>query len=353
MKKPKHVHGYTDRHGKARFYVRRKGCRQVPLPGLPWAPEFMTAYEAAMAGAAPAFPDVKKRAGTVAALVHLYVNSNAFKSELAAETQRTRGSILRRFAREYGDNPVALLRPEHVKAMFEKKKAKRFAARNWLKNVRALMLFAIDAGTIKEDPTAGIKNLSGKSDGHRTWTEEDIALFEARWPIGSRERLAMTLGLYTGQRRGDVIRMGRQDVRDGVIAVRQEKTGVKLAIPVHPELKAILDAAPADTLLFLTTAQGRPLTDTAFGNWFHGACLAAGVPPKSSFHGLRKAACRRLAEAGCSANVIASISGHQTLKEIERYTKAADQARMARAGMATLVEQQLANLADPLAISTK
>jgi integrase len=53
-----------------------------------------------------------------------------------------------------------------------------------------------------------------------------------------------------------------------------------------------------------------------------------------SAHGLRKAACRRLAEAGCSANEIAAISGHASLREVERYTRAADQERMARNAMA-------------------
>jgi integrase len=56
--------------------------------------------------------------------------------------------------------------------------------------------------------------------------------------------------------------------------------------------------------------------------------------PHCSAHGLRKAACRRLAEAGCSANEIASISGHASLREVERYTKQADQARMAVNAMA-------------------
>ena len=144
--------------------------------------------------------------------------------------------------------------------------------------------------------------------------------------------------LYTAQRRSDVVKMGRQHIRAGVVHVRQQKTGTMLAIPVHPSLQAVLDASPSEHLTFLTTAYGKPFTAAGFGNWFRDQCDAAGLPAHCAAHGLRKAACRRLAEAGCSANVIASISGHTTLREVERYTKAADQERMARQGMAAIIK---------------
>ena len=196
------------------------------------------------------------------------------------------------------------------------------------------MQFGIGTRLIATDPTAGIKNLSGKTDGFRTWNEDDIAAFEARHPIGTRERLALALLVYTAQRRGDVVRMGRQHIRNAtaMIDVKQQKTGTKLAIPIHPDLQAVLDATPSGHLTFLTTAFGKPFAAAGFTNWFREACNAAGLPRGTSAHGLRKAACRRLAEAGCSANVIAAISGHKSLREVERYTIAANQERMARMG---------------------
>ena len=57
-----------------------------------------------------------------------------------------------------------------------------------------------------------------------------------------------------------------------------------------------------------------------------------------SAHGLRKATGRRLAEIGCTAHQIASILGHASLSEVQRYTKAADRKRLAREAMAKLVE---------------
>jgi integrase len=139
--------------------------------------------------------------------------------------------------------------------------------------------------------------------------------------------------LYTGQRRGDVIRIGRQHIRDGVLQVRQQKTGHDLAIPIHETLAAIIAEAPADHLTLLTTQAGKPFSAGGFSNWFRDCCDEAGLPGHCSAHGLRKATARRLAEAGCTTHEIAAITGHATLSEVQRYTKAANQIRLARAAM--------------------
>ena len=306
MKAPKHVHGYIDRHGKARFYLRRKGCARVALPGLPWSPEFMAAYQDAMTSEAskPAPSARHIKPGTVASLVHSYLHSVAF-GELALETKRTRKNILRRFGNEHGDKRAAMLKRDHIVAMFTKMSGKRFAARNWLKTVRALMQFAIGDGSLKEDPTAGIKNMSGKTEGFRTWNEDDIAAFEARHLIGTRERLALALLLCTAQRRSDVVRMGRQHIRNGILHVRQAKTGAVLDIPVHPDLQAIIDATSGEHLTFLTSSKtGGPYVGNALSQQFRIWCDAAELPHCSA-HGLRKAACRR-----CRARSNGSIRRH-------------------------------------------
>jgi len=119
--------------------------------------------------------------------------------------------------------------------------------------------------------------------------------------------------------------------------VKQQKTGVTLAIPVLPDLQAVLDATPSQHLTFLVTATGKPYGGNAFSEQFRNWCDAAGLPTRCKPHGLRKAACRRFAEAECSGPEIMSISGHATLKELVRYTKAADQAKLARNAMAKAV----------------
>jgi integrase len=174
-----------------------------------------------------------------------------------------------------------------------------------------------------------------KGEGFRTWGEEEIAGFRRHHAKGTRARFAFELLLNTVQRRNDVIRMGPQHIRDGFLHVQQSKTGARLRLPIMPELQAALVANPTRHLTFLTTGNGKPFTSAGFGNWFRDVCNEAGLQGFSA-HGLRKAGCRRLAEAGCTAHEIMAWSGHRTLSEIELYTRAADQVAMARAAMAKM-----------------
>jgi integrase len=333
---PKFVHGFIDRHGKPRWYFRRAGFKQVRLPGLPWSPEFMSAYEAVLSETPrPEIGARRTKPGTVASAVAGYFGSATF-ANLAESTRRTRRQILERFRAEHGDKAIATLGKTHVERMVNAKAATPGAALNFLGALRALMRHAITVGLRADDPTVGIRGPKFKSAGFYTWTEADIAAFEAKHPVGTRARLALALLLYTAQRRADVVKMGRQHVRDGLIHVRQSKTGTTLAIPLHPELCRVLDATPAENMTFMTTTGGKPFHPDSFTHWFKRQCREAGLPVKASVHGLRKAACRRLAELGCSASVIASISGHSTLREVSRYTAAADQVRLARQGIEAL-----------------
>jgi integrase len=333
---PKFVHGFIDRHGKPRWYFRRAGFKQVRLPGLPWSPEFMSAYEALLSERPRLEIGARRtKPGTVAAAVAGYFGSAIF-ANLAESTRRTRRQILERFRAEHGDKAIATLGKTHVERMVNAKAATPGAALNFFGALRALMRHAITVGLRADDPTVGIRGPKFKSAGFYTWTEADIAAFEAKHPVGTRARLALALLLYTAQRRADVVKMGRQHVRDGLIHVRQSKTGTTLAIPLHPELCRVLDATPAENMTFMTTTGGKPFHPDSFTHWFKRQCREAGLPAEASVHGLRKAACRRLAELGCSASVIASISGHSTLREVSRYTAAADQVRLARQGIEAL-----------------
>jgi integrase len=332
-----YIHEFRDRHGKIRRYVRLPGGKRVPLTGSPGTEAFMAAYAAALAGEAPLVEIGASRTqpGTVNAAVISYFNSAAFQAG-APDTRRTRRNILERFRVENGDKRIGLLQRTHIERMVAAKVSTPSAARNFLNTLRALMAHCLTQGLIAADPTQGVKRAPVKTAGYRTWTEGDIAAFETKHPVGSRARLALALLLYTAQRRSDVVRLGRQHVRDGVLQLRQQKTGTTLVIPVHPELDSVLYATPSEHLTFLTTATGKPFSAAGFTNWFREMCNEAGLPRGTSAHGLRKAACRRLAEAGCSANVIASISGHASLREVQRYTAAADQVRMARSAIDTV-----------------
>ena len=221
---------------------------------------------------------------------------------------------------------------DHVRLIVSKRAATPGAANSVLQKLKVLIHFAIDNGWRKDDPTLRIKKFA-KGEFH-TWTEEEIARFEACWPVGTTERLAFALLLYTGQRRSDVVAMSWSDVRDGIISVVPLKTKrtsrVKLWIPIHPALQDVLDAAVPGVGTILKTTFGEAFTPNGFGSSFMPAKIdKAGLPKRCVTHGLRKAAARRLAEAGCTANEIAAITGHATLQEVSRYTKAAEQRRLA------------------------
>lgn len=338
---------YRDRHGRLRRYFRRRGQPDIALPGKPNSPEFIDAYNAARASLhAHAIGADRSAPGSVSGAIGAYYTYNGFLG-LAAGTQRARRGILEQFRREHGDKPLRLMTRGHLTKILGDKKP--FAARNWLMALRGLMQFAVEAGIRADDPTAGIDPARAKQGNIHTWTEAEIAQFEACHPLGSRARLAMALLLYTAQRRSDVIRMGPQHVRDGVLTLRQQKTGTPLAIPVHPELARVIAASPCGNLAFLVSgedapAPGAPLSNSGVGNAFRRWCDEAGLPATCSSHGLRKAACRRLAEAGCSAPQIAAISGHKSLREVQLYIAEADQARLARAAFEHLDNARVSNL---------
>ena len=249
---------------------------RVRLPGLPWSPSFMAAYEAALTGPRTAIGAGRIKPGSVAAVVAEYFDSQKFFGSKSAGTQRMRRGILERFRAAYGDRPFALLPSEWIETLLDAKPP--HAARSWLVTLRSLCQFAVKHGYLREDPTANIELASIKGDGFHTWTEDEIARFEAHHPIGSKPRLALALLLYTAQRRSDVVRMGRQHVKAGVLTVRQRKTGAELAIPVHAHLRAVLDATPNEHLTFLVTTTGKPYGGNAFSEQFRKWCDAAGLP---------------------------------------------------------------------------
>jgi integrase len=332
---PKFVQGFIDRHGKPRFYFRRAGFKSVALPGLPWSPEFMAAYELALARHPITIGTSRVLPGSIRALAVSYFGSNAFRS-MSAITQTDYRHAIDGFCRhtdkrgqQFGDKRVATLQSEHVIRMMAERKPN--SANRLRKVLRALMKHAVEIGLRADDPTKEVRAVRVKSDGFHSWTDAELAQYEGRHAIGSLGRLAFALLLYTGQRRSDVVHMGRQHVRDGMLYIRQAKTGVELAIPIHKDLEAML-AGATDRLTFLVNELGRPFTVGSFSNWFRVQCNMANLPHCSA-HGLRKAAARRLAEAGCTAHEIAAITGHASLKEIVRYTKAVDQKRLAKAAI--------------------
>jgi len=305
LRRLRYTHGFVDRHGRARYYVRIPGRKQVPLRGAFGDAQFMSDYHAALEEAPrKEIGSERTRAGSVSQAIIAYYRDNSFTG-LAAGTRAMRRAILEQLRQEqppgtipFGERPIAPLRQQHIAILLGRKKP--FAARNWLKTLRGLMQFAVATGRIDTDPTQGIKPPKARPGEIHSWTDEEIAQYEATHAIGTRPRLALALLLFTAQRRGDIVRLGPQHIRNGELTVRQEKTGVTLTLPVRAELAAILAATAGDHLSFLVAANGKPFSPAGFGNIFREWCQQAGLPDRCSAHGLRKAACRMLAKSSMS-----------------------------------------------------
>ncbi len=339
----RYVQRFEDRHGKVRHYFRRPGAKRVSLPGQPDSPEFLAAYQAAIGSEvvpqARAIGVDRVKPGTMAALIVSYYSSPKFRT-LKAITQRTYRNILERFRMEHGHKSVAGLRRDHVEALLADHTAG--TAINLRKVLKLITAHAVEIGMRADDPLAVMQKAVRATTGHRTWEEPHIAAYEARWPMGSRERLALDLLLYVGCRRADLVRLGRQMIRGDVLTYTpgKDRTQTALHIPVHPRLRASLDAAPKDQLTLLQTQYGAPFSPAGFTNWFVESAKAAGLKGLTP-HGLRKACCRRLAEAGCSANEIMAITGHKNVSEVTTYTKAADQKKLAQNAMKRVSENAI------------
>src|SRR5262249_32298522 len=309
---------------------RRRGQKRIPLPGLPGSEEFMRAYQAALSQAAPLEVGASRTApGTIDALIVDYLESDAFTKALAPETQRMRRNILDRFRTEHGRKQVATLRSEHVPNLIKNRPV--YAQKNWLKTLRGLMLFAVAENYRGDDPTAGVKAAKPpvRSKGHMTWGSEQIAAYRETHSLGTTARLAIELLLNVAVRRGDAHELGQQHVKNGKITWRPAKTkrstGKVLSIRILPELQTAIDAMPAHgtSLAFIVNDYGKPFASAAaFGNKFADWCQQAGLVPvlcpdgrarSYRAHGLRKAACKALAHAGCTGPEIMAVSGHSSL----------------------------------------
>ena len=329
-----------DRHGKKRVRFR-KDYYSTYLSGVPYSEGFMQQYHAALDGklrlAEKAQEEFSAR-GTIDEVIRSFYRSSDYM-KLKASTRKVRWNTLERFALEHGKKRVALLTAAHMKAIIGSMADRPGAANNLLKALRVLLRHAIDMGLIQDNPSRNVRKFVSRSEGFHSWDDNDVANFESIHKPGSRAYLALSLLLYTGQRRSDVVRMGWQHLENDLISVVQDKTGAKLKIPMHPKLAAAIKNMPCKNMTFLLTEAGAPFTAPGFGNWFRDRCNEAGLQHCSA-HGLRKACATRLANAGCTPEQIKAITGHKTLSEVARYTMAADQTRNAKQALANLLRSE-------------
>lgn len=351
--RPIHLHREVSRHGKVVWVVRTgKTAPRIRLRADYGSEAFWAEYRAAMAGETPAKPGKATR-GTLAWLWMLYRQSGPWL-DLSRATRRQRENIMSHVITGAGDMPLSELGRKHILEGRDRRAHTPSQAKNFLSAMRGLFTWAVDADLMRADPTVGIKRpkRTKPTGGFPVWTDDDIATFEHRWPRGTRERVMFDLFLYTGLRRGDAARVGKQHIRDGCIVIDTEKTGMRVTIPIMPELAATLEAGPTGDLALIATGAGNPLEKESLGNLFRDACRAAGI--RKSAHGLRKAAATNAANRGATVAELEAIFGWAGGQMASLYTKSANRKALSVGAAAKLSRTETATpIPSPEVLTTR
>ena len=238
--------------------------------------EFWAEYQAALASAPR--PPAAYHEGSLTWLLERYRETTAW-SYLSPATRKQRENIFVHVLETAGKQPFVKITTANIMAGRDRRANTPTQARHFLDAMRGLFRWALKARLVKIDPTVGVDNPPRpKTDGFAPWTEDDIAAYEKRWPIGTRQRVWLDVLIYTGLRRGDAVRFGRQHTRHGIGTIKTEKTGTEVTLPILPVLSNTLEAGPCGDLTFIAGENGHPLAKKSFGNLFRKACREAGLP---------------------------------------------------------------------------
>lgn len=323
--RPPYLNKERTRHGRTVWYVRIGEGPRFRVRGDYGSQEFMRSYREALNAAQEGVEAPLPANGTLAGLVAEYMRSPSWRA-LSSATRSQRGNILKGVLAAAGKASYR----EIDRAAITEGRDRRTpsAGRHFLDTMRGLFKWALESERVKTDPTAGIRYpAQPKTGGFPPWTEDDVRKYHDRWPLGTRERVWIDTLLYTGLRRGDVVRVGPGAVKGGVLYLETEKTGTEVSIPILPILRKTLDAGPTGETFILSATGGR-FTKESFGNAFRDACEAAGVPKRA--HGVRKIAATTAANNGATVAQLEAIFGWTGGRMASLYTASADRRRLAR-----------------------
>lgn len=341
----------VDRHGKVRIYFRVKGQPKVCLKSEPGSEEFIVEYREALAGkrAAPKIaPAAPAARGSVCWIIRQYYEAATFKS-LDPQVRKRRRVMLDAFCERRGDLPFNRMEARHIRKERDRYSEVPGSGNDFLKAIRGVFAFAKTDEYIDRDPSRDVPYFNIVSDGFHTWTVDEVRQYEARYPIGTKARLALALCLFTGTRVSDARKLGPQMERDGWLHWTETKGRAhivkKRELPILPELRQVLDASgPFEHLAYLVTEFGKPFSVKGLSNRIKKWCVEAGLP-HCSVHGLRKAGATIAAENGATEMQLMAIYGWESPKQAALYTKKARRRKMAGAAMHYLVPQDEAGSA--------
>lgn len=335
-----HLHHEPTRHGKMVWYVRIGKGPRTRIKATHGTPAFEAEYRAAIAGE----PLAGRPGASKASLQWLwdsYRETGAWTG-LGMATRRQRENIMLHVLKDSGAKPYAAIGPQNIQDGLDRRSETPFAARHFFDTMKGLFRWAKKRKHVKRDPTADSDiepPKKKKTSGFPPWTREDVETYRRRWPIGTRQRVWLDVLLYTGPRRGDAVKIGRQHVKeirneDGSItriaSFKTEKSGemVTVTIPILDALWRTIEAGPTGDLTWICGARGTPLVKEAFGNDFSEAARMAGI--KKSAHGVRKIAATIAAENGATEKELDALFGWiDGGRTSSIYTKDANRARLA------------------------
>jgi len=345
--RPPHLQRQLTRHGKTVWYVRIGKGPRIRIRAEFGTSEFDAEYQRALSGN-PRSSKLGAAAGTLGWLIERYRETSAW-TDLSLATRRNRENHFKHVIKSAGHQQLRSITQDVIIAGRDRRAATPAQARNFLDAMRGVFRWAKSAKHVVVDPTEGIKSPKRKKGpGFPVWTEADAEAYEKRWPIGTKERVWLDVLFYTGLRRGDAVRLGRQHVRDGKATLRTEKSQgqITVTLPILPVLQRTLDAGPIGELAFICGKNGKPLTKESFGNAFKEACQAAGLVNRSA-HGCRKIAATRAAENGATVAQLNAIFGWSGTAMASLYTQAADRKRLAQEAMNMLANDGRTSIPSP------
>jgi integrase len=345
--RPPHLHREITRHGKAVWYVRIGKGPRIRIKAEFGTLEFEQEYQAAITST-PRPAKAGVAAGTLGWLIERYRETTAW-TDLSLATRRNRENHFKQVCKTAGNEPHRSITQNVIVAGRDRRAATPAQARNFLDAMRGLFKWAKEAQHVTVDPTSGVKNPKRmKGPGFPVWTEDDVERYYKHWALGTKERVWIDVLLFTGGRRGDAVKIGRQHVRDGWATFRTEKSQgtVTVSIPILPVLQRTLDAGPTGELAFICGAGGRPFKKESFGNAFKEACVTAGIPDKSA-HGLRKIGATRVAENGGTVAELNAIFGWSGTAMASLHTQTAERKRLAARAIGKLVNETATSIPAP------
>lgn len=313
-------------------YHRTSGIRLCP-PHAFGTPEFMAAYAAAEAAVEKAQSKVRI-AGTFGQAVDAYLDSATFL-RLRDRTRRDYRKIAD-WLRALDGLPLSAIDRAFVYKLREKafKVGKRRFANYVLSVFSVIIEHAINAGLgIKQNPAKDMPKIRKPTDepeANVAWLDEEFqAVISAAPP-----RLAgpIAMAWYLGLRQGDVLKVGRAAIRDGILHHRASKNGQQLQLPMPAPLLAILATMPAhDAMTLFATTEGVPWEENAFRTALRRLMLplkdAGAIRRELTFHGLRTTFAQRADATGVDHRKIANAMGHKDVKTTEGYIRQANVAR--------------------------